>query len=1579
MLRIWSLKVIGKLLQLSPPKKKEKLIQYNVNNQSINRLLLVKNYLEKFTFNETTYFALLEVLVECVNNREFKNPLQNEEQEFFLKNPVIISIIFEMLCTSGQSNLQYKILQDFIFVLNQSSENKSIFVKQAFWQNWLLGLLANNSSPSNSSSEVFKQIVKLLTILFHHCLSEPNGWKVFSDSQGLLHYFGTQGFFDCVEITRDINTSMLRTIAYDARILQVTSNQKDYTTWENLIKWLSFTEECLFVTQHEQQQQQQQSSSNLPQDDHFLLGIHRRYDGMWIDFEFAQKLLDFLDSLLLTPINENGSSSIASSFDSNSSSQLNQSQSSTQQLNQSQSLPSVSSSSSSSNEENLIRLALRLILYTLSETDAFLNTEKIQERSKNLKNVESAVDDYFTEQELYPRVKEGLSNYLQGKIKQWNSEMNSVDKVFQKNIDRLRQLVQRLLKMIHNHSSGVASFSSSASYNKEKEINRLMYIISFLYRAMKRSYEHQGIGAELILNVFKEILISCRPMLPLSAELTTMNEDQFVEFFMRHFAFPQENLNLFKRFDDGVKQILLEEQQYANDTFNQLQQIISNICKSVQIQHQLESDQIQFLQHENLKILEFHRTNENERLIQYNKLSNQTRRSLIKKTKSILNELSHERGPWATPESIDKKIYWKLSKVETQSRKRLKLTRNRNFNSHEQCAKGIEQYEALIKSQSDQNQNQNTTNQNINNNLYNNLHVSTTNLSKPLKTTDNNNNNNDDDDDHGEENLDLNDDSNKSQKLILECSCDLITPLTVTRGNFEITTSNLYFMVSKSEENEPSSSSSSSDQNKTIKLKKQTSRKWSIRNIKYIHARRYLLRNHGLEIFFSDHRNYFLNFESTKIRDLVWRKIMSLKPPNLIDFGSGGSISNLSGFGTPPSGSQLLKRMNIITRWKNREISNFDYLMWLNTLAGRTYNDLTQYPIFPWILKDYESETIDLNDESIYRDLSKPMGALNPDRLSQFIERFNAFDDPTIPKFHYGSHYSNVGIVLYYLLRLEPFTSYFLTMQGGKFDHPTRMFMSIIDTWKNCLTNSSDVKELIPEFFYLPEFLENSNDFCFGFYNGQEVRFNVELPKWASSSIDFITKHREALESDYVSNHLHEWIDLIFGYKQRGIEAENSYNLFYYLTYEGVIDIDSIDDPIERKSIESQIINFGQTPSQLFDKPHPKRKLISELNSTKQLLAFNKQIQSHSSISPFYDLSSFKSYITKPIIFIQYCSSDNKLVFITMDGIISINSFIPKIENNRSNFPFIFEMDKNLQSNKNQKRLDMIYPEPIQCPSRCFIISKDCKCLFSCGMWNDDIQARSFSNFSKFFSAEHRDIVNCLAMTSNGQLLVSGSNDCTVVVWQINTSNLNQSNSISSFWNLSKSSNSNKSSNSSQIFKVKQILYGHTDSVTSVDVSFELDLVISASNDKSIILYNLNSGKFLRSISLHSRISQVTLSCDGYFVAYCDDSKSLSLYTINGVHLNTCSLILARILISKFTPNGKYFVSAGVGNVVIVRKIPSFKIVYIFEVPCAVLSLDFAIGPELSFLLIALMNSQIRVIPFDTTKFIDSAPTNNSF
>ena len=70
-------------------------------------------------------------------------------------------------------------------------------------------------------------------------------------------------------------------------------------------------------------------------------------------------------------------------------------------------------------------------------------------------------------------------------------------------------------------------------------------------------------------------------------------------------------------------------------------------------------------------------------------------------------------------------------------------------------------------------------------------------------------------------------------------------------------------------------------------------------------------------------------------------------------------------------------------------------------------------------------------------------------------------------------------------------------VQGGKFDHADRLFQSIDSAYRNSLSSTSDVKELIPEFFYMPEFLENSNSYHLGVKQDGEPIGNVALPPWA--------------------------------------------------------------------------------------------------------------------------------------------------------------------------------------------------------------------------------------------------------------------------------------------------------------------------------------------------------------------------------------------------------------------------------------------------------------------------------------------------
>ena len=184
-------------------------------------------------------------------------------------------------------------------------------------------------------------------------------------------------------------------------------------------------------------------------------------------------------------------------------------------------------------------------------------------------------------------------------------------------------------------------------------------------------------------------------------------------------------------------------------------------------------------------------------------------------------------------------------------------------------------------------------------------------------------------------------------------------------------------------------------------------------------------------------------------------------------------------------------------------------------------------------------------------------------------------------------------IVCSYLVRLEPFTQQFLQLQGGHFDLADRLFHSIREAWWSAAQlNMADVKELIPEFFYLHDFLVNANRFDLGCKQSGVALDDVVLPPWAKNDPrEFIRLHRAALESDYVSQHLHEWIDLIFGYKQQGPAAVESINLFHPLFYEGNVDIYSIEDPLKKNAVIGFINNFGQTPKQLFKKPHLSKKV----------------------------------------------------------------------------------------------------------------------------------------------------------------------------------------------------------------------------------------------------------------------------------------------------------------------------------------------------------------------------------------------------
>ncbi|XP_031615388.1 protein FAN [Oreochromis aureus] len=380
----------------------------------------------------------------------------------------------------------------------------------------------------------------------------------------------------------------------------------------------------------------------------------------------------------------------------------------------------------------------------------------------------------------------------------------------------------------------------------------------------------------------------------------------------------------------------------------------------------------------------------------------------------------------------------------------------------------------------------------------------------------------------------------------MECTVEMVMPLVCNPGHVCVTDKNLYFQpLNGYPEN-------------VIQIE--------LHNVRRIYKRRHGLRPLGLEVFCSENdfcSDIYLKFYNTADRDEIYYYIATFLENHMTEHTAE----------------------SYMLQWQRGHLSNYQYLLHLNNLADRSCNDLSQYPVFPWVIADYTSPRLDMTNAATFRDLSKPVGALNKERLDRLLARYRGMPEPS---FMYGSHYSSPGYVLFYLVRVAP--EHMLCLQNGRYDHADRMFNSIGETWKNCLEGATDFKELIPEFYGTdPSFLENRMSLDLGRRQNGSLVGDVVLPPWATDSSDFLQKHKDALESQYVSEHLHEWIDLVFGFKQRGSEAVAAHNVFHPLTYEGGIDCDRIEDTDQRIAMLTQILEFGQTPTQLFTSPHPQR------------------------------------------------------------------------------------------------------------------------------------------------------------------------------------------------------------------------------------------------------------------------------------------------------------------------------------------------------------------------------------------------------
>ena len=749
-------------------------------------------------------------------------------------------------------------------------------------------------------------------------------------------------------------------------------------------------------------------------------------------------------------------------------------------------------------------------------------------------------------------------------------------------------------------------------------------------------------------------------------------------------------------------------------------------------------------------------------------------------------------------------------------------------------------------------------------------------------------------------------------EIILICDCELITNKDIFFGTLKLTKQYCIFLSKNNfDEYDNNIEYIFSNEKQDLSTRdKQVIIKYN--EIEEIFMRRFLFMYQALEIFLLNGKSYFFNFFKIEKANKFIDNIKYIKELNKLNFLI---VENPI---------EHLEKEKIKLKWYEREIDTFQFLLYVNKYGGRSYNDLNQYPIIPWIVLKFFPK----NDiyHYKYRDLIFPISIQNENQKEVAKNKFISSKEDSDFQFHFNLHYSNSSYVILYLVRLSPFTEGQIKLQKQCFDDPNRQIISF-DSLINLLLIGKDNRELIPDLFISFEYFYNLNYNFFGIkISDDQLVNNISIPYSFNSPAEFVYYMKYLYINDQqIKETINEWIDNIFGINQYDnkpkLEYFNTFNPYSYGQYNkfmSIINNKDLNEDEKKNSISIRKISclsFGQTPEQIFKK------------TTKYQY---KENEKEKIIDPIIDnlliISNFKKTVNiskNEVINFWLVKNENELFyFLIRDNSKLNNNYSISVWEFKKKFKFLYsinissiklfrkKVEEKLQNEENIFYIYKLNPK--------FIMFEILNCQYFFVGRNDDNSLKIYTFNEKLKTFPKKIKINSFISTLykiNENTFISGHLNGRIMEWEINN-------------NLD--------------LTIKRDIFAHNDTmICAINYINKHNIIATSAEDGNIYIRKYYNFELLTIIKLNKNeyANDILFSnYDMYYILKFNKNNmkfNFDIYSINGINViqKNCDLYIQNFycidngkIVFTLKSNNNVFYYCLLGDIINIYKIGNDKI-----------------------------------------------------